>query len=265
MLCRIDWPAREKVPEESLKDPKIAAGQGYSESKWVAERILDIANQSTTSEHVVVRVGQLCGSRASGSWNVLEWFPALVQSQKLVGCLPNLENVCRHNLEASYMKLTKLSGCKLGTDRRGRASHRGYARVPSSIHASRSSPSNSLVKRHPTNRPQVGHCHRIVQGLVRDGARISHCGPGRQSNVRCDEREPCAAFDRLFRFGSRRRYRRRNGGSHGSGIRHDENARNLQDHGQSHSIGRYRCRKVAEILGPEGCSPIPAIAVLNCL
>ncbi len=75
----------------------MAAGNGYGESKWVSEQILVRANHATASRNVVVRLGQVCGNTRNGHWNVWEWFPALVQSSKIVHCLPEAEGVSRTN------------------------------------------------------------------------------------------------------------------------------------------------------------------------
>lgn len=83
------------MPEGPIEDPNIAVmAGGYSQSKWISERILDIANVTAGTKNVIVRVGQLCGSRIKGSWNPWEWFPAIVQSHKLVHCLPDATGVC---------------------------------------------------------------------------------------------------------------------------------------------------------------------------
>lgn len=76
------------MPEIFLQ-ADVAVGNGYGESKWVAESILDAARKKTALQPVVVRVGQLCGSTVNGSWNPWEWFPAIVQSSEAVDCLPN--------------------------------------------------------------------------------------------------------------------------------------------------------------------------------
>lgn len=80
------------MAEEILQDSKIAVGTGYSESKWIAERILDHAAEKTALQPVVVRLGQVCGD-VTGSWNETEWFPSLVKSALSVKCLPDLEGV----------------------------------------------------------------------------------------------------------------------------------------------------------------------------
>ena len=76
------------MPETAL-NAGTAVGTGYGESKWVSEQILHVAGQQTRLSTVIVRVGQLCGSSKSGSWNEWEWFPSIVQSSKLVRCLPD--------------------------------------------------------------------------------------------------------------------------------------------------------------------------------
>lgn len=67
----------------------MAVGNGYGESKWVSEQILHIAGKETNLSTVIVRVGQLCGSSISGSWNEWEWFPSIIQSYSDVMCLPD--------------------------------------------------------------------------------------------------------------------------------------------------------------------------------
>lgn len=80
------------MPEASLEDPKVAIGSGYSESKWVSERILQIAGEKTPLRPVVVRVGQLSGG-VNGNWNKQEWVPSLVKSGEVLGVLPDAEGV----------------------------------------------------------------------------------------------------------------------------------------------------------------------------
>lgn len=79
------------APEEPIVDPVgVVPSSGYAESKWLGERILataDLPNATT------VRIGQLSGGE-NGYWNEKEWFPALVSSAQIVGCLPDLDGVC---------------------------------------------------------------------------------------------------------------------------------------------------------------------------
>ncbi|CCM02247.1 uncharacterized protein FIBRA_04328 [Fibroporia radiculosa] len=67
------------APEAAILDAKAAVQNGYLESKWIAERLVQLAAQMTRLKTNVIRVGLLTGS-ASGSWDTRHWFPALVQS-----------------------------------------------------------------------------------------------------------------------------------------------------------------------------------------
>ncbi|KAJ6471951.1 hypothetical protein C8R45DRAFT_836164 [Mycena sanguinolenta] len=73
---------------EAKIESAIAAGTGYQQSKWIAEEILLKAGESTSLKPLIVRVGQLCGG-IKGAWNAQEWVPALVQSAKILGCIPD--------------------------------------------------------------------------------------------------------------------------------------------------------------------------------
>ncbi|KAI0314888.1 hypothetical protein OF83DRAFT_1165029 [Amylostereum chailletii] len=73
--------------ETAIQDAKVPAGGGYAESKWIAERILDIASERTAVRAVIVRLGQVCGDGDS-VWNEKEWFPSMVKSAETLGCLP---------------------------------------------------------------------------------------------------------------------------------------------------------------------------------
>ncbi|KAJ7769931.1 hypothetical protein B0H16DRAFT_1516867 [Mycena metata] len=79
--------AKERAIEE-LVDAESAVGSGYLQSKWVAEQILARAAESTPSKPTIVRVGQLSGGM-NGAWNSKEWVPAIVQSAKVVQCIPD--------------------------------------------------------------------------------------------------------------------------------------------------------------------------------
>ncbi|CAL1699334.1 unnamed protein product [Somion occarium] len=76
------------IAEEPV-EARVAVGMGYSESKWVAEKLLSVVASKTTLRPVTVRVGQVTGGR-SGAWNQAEWFPSLVKSSVNLGCLPVL-------------------------------------------------------------------------------------------------------------------------------------------------------------------------------
>ncbi|TBU41001.1 acetyl-CoA synthetase-like protein [Dichomitus squalens] len=77
------------IPETPV-EPASAIGSGYTESKWIAERVLYNAAKRANLSATVVRVGQLSGNKA-GHWNEREWFPALVKSSLFTRCLPDLQ------------------------------------------------------------------------------------------------------------------------------------------------------------------------------
>ena len=78
--------------KEGSASPLDAVSSGYAQSKWIIERLLNIAEEETDLRPITVRVGQICGS-SNGSWNRNEWFPSLVISSKHLGCLPALAQV----------------------------------------------------------------------------------------------------------------------------------------------------------------------------
>ncbi|KAI0091717.1 hypothetical protein BDY19DRAFT_904330 [Irpex rosettiformis] len=76
---------------EAAVSPIVSTGVGYSESKWVAENLLELAARNTSLRPTSVRVGQISGS-ASGAWNQTEWFPSLVKSSVTLGALPSISS-----------------------------------------------------------------------------------------------------------------------------------------------------------------------------
>ncbi|KAH6886881.1 hypothetical protein B0T10DRAFT_407287 [Thelonectria olida] len=88
-----------KIPEQLSTDPSDASPLGYSQSKWVAERVCAAASDALAgaasidaqmdSPVSVIRVGQLCGN-AAGIWNRSEAYPLLLSTASLTGCLPEL-------------------------------------------------------------------------------------------------------------------------------------------------------------------------------
>ena len=76
--------------KEAPINPEVAVGQGYTESKWVSERLIEFARAETSLDAVIVRVGQLSGG-LNGSWNTAEWFPSMVRSGIHLKCFPSME------------------------------------------------------------------------------------------------------------------------------------------------------------------------------
>lgn len=68
----------------------VALGNGYAEGKWVSEQLLSAASAKRGLSVMNIRIGQLAGG-INGNWTTKEWFPTIVQSAKVLGCLPSEE------------------------------------------------------------------------------------------------------------------------------------------------------------------------------
>lgn len=86
MVIMLNGPRDRLVPEAPVP-PELALMSGYSQSKWVAEQILQNAGARTALDPLVCRVGQVSGG-PSGDWAPNEWYPIMVQSATQVGCFP---------------------------------------------------------------------------------------------------------------------------------------------------------------------------------
>ena len=93
-----------EVPEAPL-DAENAAEFGYSEAKWVCERILMAAVEMYGSIYSVeeplilgssVRIGQMTGPDGSGVWNESEHFPIVVRASQMIKALPAIQGVRSH-------------------------------------------------------------------------------------------------------------------------------------------------------------------------
>lgn len=76
-----NWPLKhpdEKVPERAFHDFSIPAAMGYGESKYISERLLEIATEKCGISAAIVRVGQLAGPVVKeGVWSKQEWLPSV--------------------------------------------------------------------------------------------------------------------------------------------------------------------------------------------
>ncbi|KAK4994905.1 hypothetical protein LTR66_005174, partial [Elasticomyces elasticus] len=88
-------PGQGPVPESPMSDYSIAQNFGYGESKHVSERILQIAVERSGVPASILRVGQVAGptTQNGGVWNVHEYLPALVQTSKTIGYVPDSYHV----------------------------------------------------------------------------------------------------------------------------------------------------------------------------
>lgn len=84
-----------EILEEPSTHPSTASPIGYSQSKWVVERICQsAAEQSDLAGRVhILRIGQLCGDTQTGYWNEKEGWPLLIRTSQTTGCLPRISEV----------------------------------------------------------------------------------------------------------------------------------------------------------------------------
>lgn len=81
-----------KTPEKPVVADTAPGPNGYPESKYVAEQIIEYAAQSVSfgPSAAFARVGQIAGAaNYSGIWNKDEWFPSMIISSVQIGALPD--------------------------------------------------------------------------------------------------------------------------------------------------------------------------------
>lgn len=107
------WTGQTHVPEERMSVDSVIP-VGYGDAKLVCERLLD----HTLHEHpdrfkpMVVRVGQIAGSRTSGYWNPVEHLVFVVKSSQTLRSLPDLDGTlswCPVNTVAAVLGELALS------------------------------------------------------------------------------------------------------------------------------------------------------------
>ena len=79
-----------RIPEQVIYADSTPAPNGYAESKYVAELLLDYAAQRLSITTSFARIGQVAGAaHHAGLWTKTEWFPSLVQSSQHIRALPD--------------------------------------------------------------------------------------------------------------------------------------------------------------------------------
>ena len=81
-----------KTLEKAVNADAAPGPNGYSQSKHVAEQIIDYAAQkmSSGSSFAFARVGQIAGAaNHSGIWNRNEWFPSMIINSVQIGAIPD--------------------------------------------------------------------------------------------------------------------------------------------------------------------------------
>lgn len=78
-----------RLTPESIISTNTPAVNGYANSKYIAEKLLDHATQILGIRTSLARVGQVAGAvRTPGLWNKTEYFPSLVKSSMQIGAVP---------------------------------------------------------------------------------------------------------------------------------------------------------------------------------
>ena len=79
-----------KIPEKSISATVAPAGNGYAQSKYIAEILLAHAARFLPQVYSILRIGHVAGPISySGVWNKAEWFPSMILSSQRIGALPN--------------------------------------------------------------------------------------------------------------------------------------------------------------------------------
>ncbi|KAG1719306.1 L-aminoadipate-semialdehyde dehydrogenase [Suillus lakei] len=85
------WRGPESIPEAITDDPSAAQGLGYAQSKWITEKLCQVASQQTPIRAGVLRIGQMVGDSENGVWNETEAISLIIKCADTIGILPNLE------------------------------------------------------------------------------------------------------------------------------------------------------------------------------
>ncbi|CDZ97355.1 Non-ribosomal peptide synthetase/alpha-aminoadipate reductase and related enzymes [Phaffia rhodozyma] len=75
------------IPERVL-GPELCLPMGYARSKWVVEKLCEIAHHENGLRANVLRVGQIIGGK-NGVWNETEAIPLLIKSADTIHALPD--------------------------------------------------------------------------------------------------------------------------------------------------------------------------------
>ncbi|KAI0184132.1 hypothetical protein EV127DRAFT_505496, partial [Xylaria flabelliformis] len=81
---------RGTVAEQVYTDWNTPTTSGYGQSKFLSERLLDVAAREADIPSVIYRLGQVAGpTSTAGEWSKKEWLPSLIASSKYLGKIPD--------------------------------------------------------------------------------------------------------------------------------------------------------------------------------
>ncbi|KAG1723799.1 putative aminoadipate reductase [Suillus lakei] len=85
------WHGPESIPEAITDNSSVAQGLGYAQSKWITEKLCQVASRQTPIRAGVLRIGQMVGDSENGVWNETEAISLIIKCADTIGILPNLE------------------------------------------------------------------------------------------------------------------------------------------------------------------------------
>ncbi|KAI1619273.1 hypothetical protein EDD37DRAFT_698729 [Exophiala viscosa] len=104
---------QNRIPEEPIMDFRQGISNGYTQSKLVAEYIVQKAMESFGAWTSILRIGQIVGDTRLGLWNETEAAPLMIRSALILGCLPMLDMKCSwipvDDLASAIVDLTTLT------------------------------------------------------------------------------------------------------------------------------------------------------------
>ncbi|KAI8946421.1 hypothetical protein F4801DRAFT_593370 [Xylaria longipes] len=85
-------PQSPRVPEEAVQ-AQSSLPVGYCQAKWVCEHLMEetLQRQPNRFRAMVIRPGQIAGSKTSGAWNSHEHFAFLIKSAQVLRIFPALD------------------------------------------------------------------------------------------------------------------------------------------------------------------------------
>jgi thioester reductase-like protein len=101
-----------RIGEEPIMDCRQALSSGYTQSKLVAEYIMQRAAEDVGAWASNFRIGQIVGDTKLGLWNENEAPPLMIRSALTLGCLPALDLVrLTRPAKGGYRFLTDIQDC----------------------------------------------------------------------------------------------------------------------------------------------------------
>ncbi|KZT51231.1 putative aminoadipate reductase [Calocera cornea HHB12733] len=74
------WKGPNAVSEAVTDDPHVAQNMGYARSKWVVEKLCQVASEKTPLQADVLRIGQMVGDSRTGIWNQTEAISLIIKN-----------------------------------------------------------------------------------------------------------------------------------------------------------------------------------------